>query len=104
MLGQSLNCVRCEQLEFPEKLSAFKRTPEFTADTVPRALLSRHRTAPGIWAKLQVQEGSVRYDVPEFERNFLLDSTNAGVIPPDVEHSIEPEPGSRFYIEFYRGE
>jgi len=38
-LGEVLDCVRCDDLEFPEGLEEYKRTPEFTQDTIPKGLL-----------------------------------------------------------------
>ncbi|MDQ7059566.1 MAG: DUF3565 domain-containing protein [Ghiorsea sp.] len=53
-LGKVLDCKRCDVLEFPKGLKEYKRTPEFTQDTIPKGLLKHHITKMGTWGKINV--------------------------------------------------
>lgn len=103
MLGQTLDCVRCDDLEFPEQFEAFHRTPEFTTATIPRGLLSTHTTKAGVWAKIRILEGRLRYRIVEpFEREFALDAARNGIVVPQAVHHVEPLGDVRFFVEFFR--
>ena len=101
-LGHELNCVRCERFELPAEFAAYKRTPEFTADTVPAGLLKDHSTKKGVWAHIVVLEGRLHYRIDEFDKTFELTPDNRGVVVPEVVHHIAPVGAVRFYVEFYR--
>ena len=102
-LGVTLNCVRCDALELPDDFRPYKRTAVFQAESVPAGLTSAHATKPGVWAKIQVLAGRLRYVVTEpIDQVFLLDSEQVGIIAPEVVHSVQPEGAVRFYVEFYR--
>src|SRR5690606_3716072 len=49
----------------PDDVAPYKRTPEFTQDTVPAGLVGEHRTKPGVWGKIVVLEGRLRYHILE---------------------------------------
>jgi tellurite resistance-related uncharacterized protein len=89
----------------PEGLRLSRTTPEFTDRTVPAGLLSSHRVAAGMWGRLRVREGRVRF-VFELEGGppaiHVLDAGDHVDIPPDTPHHVEPERGSRFVVEFHR--
>ncbi len=36
----------------PDNLEAYKRTPEFDENSVPKGLLKAHQTKQGVWGKL----------------------------------------------------
>lgn len=87
----------------PEQLTAYKRTPEFTAETVPVGLLRRHNTKAGVWGKIVVTKGRLLYRILEpAVKEIELDVTRQGVVEPTVYHEVEVRPGVRFYVEFYR--
>ena len=48
-LNIEVDCQQCEQLNFPEGLTAYKRTPEFTEQNIPKGLLNNHATKIGTW-------------------------------------------------------
>jgi tellurite methyltransferase len=100
-IGAELPCVYCERFEMPKDFTAYKRTPEFTAQTVPAALRAQHSTKPGVWALLHVVAGEVRYVVePPLAREQIV--TAVAVIVPEVLHHVEPSDDARFFVEFYR--
>lgn len=102
-LGHKLNCLRCDELEFPEGLIAFSRTPEFTKETIPPGLQASHTTKVGVWGRIHVLEGLLRYCIPqEPPREFLLDAEHDGIIAPELPHFVKAEGELRFYVEFFR--
>jgi tellurite resistance-related uncharacterized protein len=102
MLGQILNCVRCEQFELPNNFVPYKRTPVFTKESVPAGLRNDHSTKTGVWARINVEEGKLRYCVPAFDAKMELSPDKVGVVVPEVQHKVEPLGPVRFFVEFYR--
>ena len=89
--------------ELPPEVASYKRTPEFTGDTVPKGLLKAHQMKEGTWGKIVVLEGLLRYRIlePEIEVVDLSPGIH-GVVEPTVQHEVEPVNKVRFYVEFYR--
>ena len=87
----------------PDAVVAYKRTPEFSATTVPAALLRAHNTKPGVWARIVVIEGQLLYRIlePGIEELQLSPGID-GVIEPQVLHEVALSPDTRFYVEFLR--
>lgn len=88
--------------QLPSHLRAYKRTPSFTETTVPKGLLGNHRTAPGVWAKIHVEQGELLYIVGA-EQHLLRPGT-FGIIEPEVIHSVAPQGPVQFFVEFYKAE
>jgi tellurite resistance-related uncharacterized protein len=87
----------------PPDVSAYQRTREFTEATVPDALRRRHTTKPGVWARIQVLEGSLRYRILEpVPEEHVLSPERFGVVEPEVPHEVEPLGTVRFFVEFLR--
>jgi len=88
----------------PKSLVPYKRTPDFTEETVPAGLLRRHTTKAGVWGRICVLEGELLYRIlePTFEHHVLEPGCD-GVVEPNVPHEVEPEGPVRFYVEFLRG-
>ncbi|MDM0108799.1 DUF3565 domain-containing protein [Variovorax sp. J22R24] len=101
-LGARLECIRCNRFEMPDGFAGYKRTPVLTELTVPSGLRRDHSTASGVWAKIQVLEGQLRYRVDELRLDVVLTATQRGIVVPEVRHSVEPEGAVRFFVEFYR--
>ena len=85
--------------KIPEGSIAGRTTPEFTAETVPNALLHNHHTT--VWAELIVEQGSVRFVQDEPPYNAIATASSPVVIPPNVKHRVEPTPGCRFRVQFW---
>lgn len=101
-LGEKLNCVRCDRLEFPEGLVAYRKTAIFMADSVPKGLLKDHSLAPGHWGLLHVLEGQLRYQLKHFKKeSTLLSKNEKAVIVPCMLHAVAPLGLVRFYVEFF---
>ena len=89
----------------PERVALYKRTPEFTHDTVPAALLKAHSTKEGVWGRIQVTEGELVYRVVDprrDKRETVLTLGCAGVVEPTILHEVQPRGRTRFFVEFFR--
>ncbi|MFN0030209.1 MAG: DUF1971 domain-containing protein [Acidimicrobiales bacterium] len=106
----------------PDGFRLVRTTPEFTDVTTPAGLRRAHRVAPGVWGRLRVLEGGLRFvfehptasdhagtnqpgtnqpgpDQPAGGRDLVSGGTID--IPPDTAHRVEPGPGCRFVVAFY---
>ncbi|MEP1472447.1 MAG: DUF1971 domain-containing protein [Halieaceae bacterium] len=89
--------------DLPDNVVSYKRTPEFSEDTVPKGLLNAHQTKAGTWGKIVILEGALRYRILEPETEVTdLSPSRHGVVEPTVLHDVEPLGAVRFYVEFYR--
>ncbi len=104
MLGSELDCVLCDHLEFPDDMLEYKRTPEFTASTVPPGLLRNHSTKAGIWGRILVLEGKLLYTVrhPVTQTFELSPDKPPGIVVPEMAHHVLPVDQVRFCVAFYR--
>jgi tellurite resistance-related uncharacterized protein len=100
-LGQHLDCVRCDRFELPPHFVPYKKTAVFTESTVPAALLRDHTTKTGVWARIVVLEGTLRYVVPALDTDVDLAAGRDGIVVPEVPHHVEPRGPVRFYVEFH---
>jgi tellurite methyltransferase len=103
-LGQPLDCVRCDRLELPAHLVIYKQTPEFTEATIPAGLMRDHTTRAGVWGRIVVLAGSLRYRVESLAVDQLLGPGTPGIVAPEVPHSVAPEGPVRFFVEFLRAD
>ena len=90
-------------MPLPQGLEAYRRTPEFTQDTVPAGLLKSHQTKEGAWGLIHVLEGKLLYRNLETQTESVLEAGGEpGVIEPQVRHEVAPLGLVRFYVEFHR--
>lgn len=89
--------------QLPRGLACYRRTRDFTETTVPTGLRNRHATRPGVWARISVLEGQLRYRIlePRAEEHVLTPD-RAGIVEPSVPHEVEPLGAVRFFVEFLR--
>ncbi|WP_414041925.1 DUF1971 domain-containing protein [Acidithiobacillus sp. M4-SHS-6] len=84
-------------------LNEYQRTPEFTADDAPAGLLHGHRTKAGVWGRIVLLEGNLRYCLEDGSaRAWILSPEQPGWIPPDLPHRLEFMGPVRFYVSFWR--
>jgi tellurite resistance-related uncharacterized protein len=88
--------------QIPEDVTAYKKTPVFTEDSVPNGLLNEHQTKEGVWGKIVVLEGKLLYTISTPEEENTLDVDHFGVVEPAVIHQVKPLGKVAFYVEFYR--
>ncbi|MCG8588606.1 MAG: DUF1971 domain-containing protein [Proteobacteria bacterium] len=87
----------------PPDVQPYRRTPEFSQATVPAALTRRHTTKAGVWGRICVVRGSLRYRIlePELEEQ-VLSPEHPGVVEPETPHEVEPIGEVCFFVEFLR--
>ncbi len=100
-VGEALDCVRCDNFEMPAQFVPIQKTPVFTESSMPAALRRDHFTKAGIWAKINVVEGELRYQVAALNAGMILTPRQPGVVIAEIPHSVEPLGAARFYVEFY---
>ena len=88
--------------EIPDGVRAYNTTQIYTDKTTPGMMKNDHRTRLGVWGKIIVEKGSVAYEIPDQDESHVLTPDNPGIIEPAVTHRINPQPGTKFYLEFYR--
>jgi tellurite methyltransferase len=102
-IGIVLDCGPCDERRWPEAARPYKRTREFDAATVPAGLRARHSTKRGVWARIHVLEGRLRYRIHEpFDVEATIGPGCPGVVLPEVPHDVEPMGAVRFFVEFHR--
>jgi len=99
-LNSEIDCKLCNELNFPEGLAAYKRTPEFTEQNIPKGLLNHHATKAGTWGKIWVLEGALTFTLNGYE-SVELKAGDTRHIPPQMLHAVKANKSVRFYVEFY---
>ena len=87
----------------PAGVHVYKQTPVFDERTIPKGLLARHTTKPGVWARIRVLEGELAFR--ELEPAVLLHVLGPGrdgIVAPEAPHEVEPRGAVRFFVEFLR--
>ena len=103
MLGTELDCLRCERMEWPDSIVAYRRTPEFDECTLPAGLARQHSTTRGVWGRIHVVAGTLLYTVSApINRSFRLEAPASGIVVPEVQHCVAAEGPVRFFVEFAR--
>lgn len=90
--------------DWPEDLVAYKRTATFSAATIPPALLKDHSTKKGVWARLHILDGSLRFREAASEVDLTLSKGTHACIYPQIKHRVEPLGEVSFFVEFCRVE
>lgn len=104
-IGDSVECVDCDMPKIPDGMTLVETSPVYQRSDMPSEWQGGFSTEPGVWARVVVKEGMLRFviepGVPA-SRGFLLDKGFAGVMAPDLTHSLSPAMGDvQFYIEYY---
>lgn len=104
-VGQCLDCLACDRRELPKGHAPYHRTPTFTRESVPDALLRRHETKAGVWGLVCVTSGELEFVEadPGGERRQLVKVGEPAVIRPLVEHRLAPLGPVEVHVELWRG-
>lgn len=100
-LGTPLDCPLCERGEMPDAVRSVRRSPEWTASSLPAGLRRTHTLAAGTWGRLVVLGGRLRFQAnttPPIDR--VLEPGEVQAIAPGVEHHVEPDADARCLVEF----
>ncbi|MCO4747398.1 MAG: DUF1971 domain-containing protein [Proteobacteria bacterium] len=80
------------------------REVRFTEHTIPAGLLRAHNTKKGVWARIVVEEGHLRYRIRDgLGGEFLLEPGHLiGIVPPEVIHEVALDGPVVFVVQFCR--
>jgi tellurite resistance-related uncharacterized protein len=85
-----------------------RSTPFWHSETVPSALLSHHNTKKGVYGRLCVMQGAVKYfgfnneHATDAEIEVIIKAGQFGVSPPEYWHRIELlTPDTYFNLDFF---
>jgi len=102
-IGHTVNCPLCDALEVPAGARTYRSTPVFDANTLPQGLRRDHSTKKGVWARVRVFRGCIRYVVHEpLARREMLSPDRHGVVAPQVMHHLEVVGAVSLQIDFLR--
>ena len=102
-LGTVLDCPLCDRCEAPENMVVVRSGPVWDESDMPSGLQRSHRIASGIWGRLNVQEGQVRFRAQTSPGiDITLRAPTSHYIPPELAHDIEPIGSARFSIEWLK--
>lgn len=98
-------------LRIPSHYIHTRSTPFWTRQTAPPRIFERHLdkgTRPGVYPRLSVMRGAVKYlgfadeTSPQPNDTFVIEAGHFGVFPPEIWHCIElMTPDTCFNIEFF---
>ena len=84
-----------------------RSTHFFTKDKVPKALLTHHNTAKGVFGQICVMQGVVTFygfadeAVTEPEQTIVIEAGQFAVSPPEYWHRVELSDDAQFNINFW---
>ncbi|HHG8780283.1 DUF1971 domain-containing protein [Enterobacter hormaechei] len=82
-------------LRIPENFVHTRSTPFWNKETAPQALFTHHNTKAGVYGRLSVMQGAVRYfgfadgDATEPDLDVVIEAGSFGISPPQKWHRIE---------------
>ena len=95
----------------PLDVQLYRQTPVFTEASIPSGLLTQHQTKSGVWARIQIIEGKLRYEIAargdgetasnDVETHQLYPGFD-GIIEPGRVHRIDVIGKVKFFLSFYR--
>jgi len=101
-VGGEIDCPLCDMPSLPPGAVEYKRTTTFTERTVPKGLLSDHRTKAGTWARIVVSSGELGYSFGEPRRELVLSPGRVGIVRPEAPHQVALRGPVAFHVEFLR--
>lgn len=85
-----------------------RATPFWNKDTAPQALFSRHNTRAGVYGRLSVMQGAVKYcgftdgDATETDIEVVVEAGSFAISPPEKWHRIELLTDDTYFnLDFY---
>ena len=108
-IGQLTDCPKCEWIELPESMKHDRTTARWDEASIPRALLRNHSVAPGVWGRLSVFDGTVRFRFDDGlgggpEGDGVVPAGGHQLIPPERPHRLEVIGPVELAVEFYVNE
>ncbi len=100
-IGQSIECGRCAQCEPPDGLEIYK-TQHFDQQTLPAGLRGEHRLRPGVWGRLELQQGRLAFVADAIGCTRDLVAPAVLWIPPGVTHRVVTSGAMTMQLDFAR--
>jgi tellurite methyltransferase len=101
-LGILLDCVKCSMPELPAGAAPYKVIGPFSEATIPAGFLRKHALKPGVWGRIVVLDGQVRYVIErDPEVSFVLLPGEPGIVLPEEPHRVEAIGPVHFQVEFH---
>ncbi|MGH9107792.1 MAG: DUF3565 domain-containing protein [Acidimicrobiales bacterium] len=101
-VGSEIECPLCDRTEMPDGLRLLRTAGPWDHDSLPAGLRHSHRTAPGVWALLQVIEGRVGFRMETAPPlDVVLERGAAQPIPPAVAHEVSLTGPARLVVQFW---
>ena len=91
----------------PNSFINYKSTSVFNRDTVPKMLVHEHNTREGVYGKISVISGTLKfYGFTErrgkIEQEVVIQANNSLISPPQYWHKVElMTPDTQFQVHFY---
>jgi tellurite resistance-related uncharacterized protein len=87
----------------PHGAGLVRTSPEFDENSVPVGLLRAHKVSEGVWGRLVVRSGELRFTFDSGDPDSRVIAAGGDVIiPPLVPHHVTVDGRVRFVIEFHR--
>ena len=102
LAGHRAPAMTAAATRLPPGLVAYRRTATFDQDTIPAGLRREHRTRPGVWAKITILDGRLRFRALDTSEETVLCPGTPAVVAPEQPHEVAPDGAVRFFVEFYR--
>ena len=100
-VGAALDCPLCDRAELPEALRVVRTAGVWDERTMPAGLRRAHRLGDGVWGRLRMQHGRLRFRArTEPALDLVIGAGGTQAIPPGVEHDVEPQGSVGFSLEF----
>ncbi|MBK6873387.1 MAG: DUF1971 domain-containing protein [Kineosporiaceae bacterium] len=90
--------------DLPDDVEFVRVTPTFDEHTVPAGLLAAHQVAAGVWGRLVVHAGAVRFVFEDDGEAHDLVAGATVAIPPQRRHHLELTGPVRLAVEFHRAQ
>jgi tellurite resistance-related uncharacterized protein len=97
-------------LTIPTDFLNYKSTPVFTPDNIPKMFLHLHNTRAGVYGKIIVISGSLKfYGFTErrgvVEKEIVIGQDESAISPPEYWHKVEfMTDDTVFRVDFYAQE
>lgn len=94
-------------MTIPNDFVNYKTTPLFTKSSVPKLFLFEHNTKAGVFGKICVSSGSLKfYGFAErrgvIEKEVIINAGNTAISPPESWHKVEfLTDDTEFKVQFY---